>query len=118
MLSGAQQTILVDSLQGINPQEARTRLCNDSNEPRWTVVFAWQSHLMFLAWSLVFYLAGLTSYIASPVVRKPEWNDDAKVLDSPDNSSVTRLPLLDSALLCGNSSGRWAYLCCFVSADS
>lgn len=79
VLSGAQQTILLESLQNVGSQRARSRLYGKSSEPRWTVVFAWQCHLMFLSWALVFYFAGLTSYIASPVAMNLVWDDNAKV---------------------------------------
>lgn len=79
VLAAAQQTILLETVRFNNLREVRARLCARSNEPRWTIVFAWQSHLMFLSWALVAYVAGLTSYIASPVALHPAWDDNAKV---------------------------------------
>jgi len=35
---------------------------------------------MFLSYSLVIFLIGLTTYVISPVARKREWDDDAKTL--------------------------------------
>ena len=43
------------------------------------MVFAWQCPLMFLSYALIFYLAGLTSYVVSPVAKSGVWDDDAKV---------------------------------------
>lgn len=79
VLSGAQQTILLESLQNVDFRQTRIRLCGNSYEPKWTVVFAWQCHLMLLSWAFVCYIAGLTSYIVSPVAINPVWDDNAKV---------------------------------------
>lgn len=79
VLSGAQQVILLDSFLLTESLAAREHLCRRSEGPNWIAVFAWQTPLMFLSYSLIFYIAGLTSYVASPVALNVQWDGDAKV---------------------------------------
>ena len=48
-------------------------------EPRQSMLFAWQAPLMCLSCSVVLFHAGLLSVVVSPLARKREWGDEAKV---------------------------------------
>lgn len=45
--------------------------------PRWKMVFTWQCSIMFLSYSICFYLAGLTIFICTPLIRKQMWNTNS-----------------------------------------
>lgn len=85
---GAQQTLVLEQLAAQNTERLHRSLCRQSTtagklrgHPRWAVVFAWQCPLMFLSYSIVLFLAGLTSHVASPVARNRKWDHDAQVSD-------------------------------------
>ncbi len=53
--------------------------------PRWKMVFTWQCSIMFLAYSVTFYLAGLTIFICTPLIRRETWSTSSNVSSSgPD----------------------------------
>ena len=41
--------------------------------PRWKMVFVWQCPVMFLAYSMLLYLLGLTIYVCTPLIRSDPW---------------------------------------------
>ena len=47
--------------------------------PRWKMVFVWQCPLMFLSYSLCFFLAGLTLFVCTPLIRGDTWNSASDV---------------------------------------
>ena len=89
------------------PQQklCRRRGSTTQSRPSWALVLAWQGPLMFLSYSLVIFLIGLTTYVISPVARKREWDDDAKV-GRPHNPVAQACQLLTTpdprVLCCGN----------------
>lgn len=83
---GAQQTVLNDTRTRDDLYIPWRKLCpavesdrKDHQRPNWALVLAWQGPLMFLSYSLVMFMVGLTAYIITPVARKQKWDDDAKV---------------------------------------
>ena len=46
------------------------------------ILFSLQAPLMCLAYSTVFFLAGLASFVISPLAMNPRWNAEAKVCGS------------------------------------
>ena len=81
---GAQQTmVLSDACQNPNNvSKVRKNLMRGSarrERPGRTVLFALQAPLMCLAYSIVLFLAGLTSIVLSPLAQNPGWNAEAKV---------------------------------------
>ena len=71
--------MILEAPEHTSLKAVREHLCIDEDQPNWIYVFAWQTPLMFLCYAIVFYLAGLTSYIVSPVARDFVWDDNAKV---------------------------------------
>ena len=47
--------------------------------PRWKMVFIWQCPSMFLAYSVCFFLAGLTLFVCTPLIRGDQWNTASDV---------------------------------------
>ena len=47
-------------------------------KPRWKMVFAWQCPVMFMSYSVLLYLGGLTVYVCSPLI-KGSWDASANV---------------------------------------
>lgn len=56
--------------------------------PRWKMVFTWQCPIMFMSYSVCSYLAGLTIYVCTPLIRGDGWN-------AGSNVSLHLLVLLD-----------------------
>lgn len=52
-------------------------------KPRWKMVFTWQCPIMFLAYSVVFFLAGLTIFVCTPLIRRNPWGTDSNVSQFP-----------------------------------
>ena len=48
-------------------------------KPRWKMVFTWQCPVMFMSYSVCFYLVGLTIFVCTPLIRGSEWNTGANV---------------------------------------
>ena len=91
VMLGAQQVMfLPDSLDANAARDFRKRLMVHGGrrekkrgaellDPRQSMLFAWQAPLMCLSCSVVFFHAGLLSVVVSPLARKREWGDEAKV---------------------------------------
>ena len=47
--------------------------------PRWKMVFVWQCPSMFLSYSVCFFLAGLTLFVCTPLIRGDTWNSASDV---------------------------------------
>lgn len=47
--------------------------------PRWKMVFTWQCPVMFMSYSVCFFLAGLTLYICTPLIRGAQWSEGVNV---------------------------------------
>ena len=43
------------------------------------MVFIWQCPSMFLSYSVCFYLAGLTLFVCTPLIRRDKWNTASNV---------------------------------------
>jgi hypothetical protein len=92
VILSAQQTFLINmrGKRHDNHLGSWQKLCpvvsfgsKKERRPRWALMLAWQGPLMFLSYSLVMFLVGLTTYVITPVARKGIWDDDAKVCDMP-----------------------------------
>jgi hypothetical protein len=53
------------------------------SHPRWKMVFTWQAPMMLMAYAVMFFLAGLTTYVCTPLFRGEFPNDEAKVRACP-----------------------------------
>lgn len=109
--------MLLESLQQISVTLVKEHLCQTSKQPNWKYVFAWQSPIMFLSYALVFYMAGLTSYIASPVAQNPIWDDNAKVGTASPLIHITDI-VTDAAILCHHLMLSFLDICRIVAIDS
>lgn len=47
--------------------------------PRWKMVFVWQCPSMFLSYSVWLFLAGLTLFVCTPLIRGDTWNSASDV---------------------------------------
>lgn len=47
--------------------------------PRWKMVFVWQCPSMFMSYSVCFFLAGLTLFVCTPLIRGDTWNSASDV---------------------------------------
>lgn len=47
--------------------------------PRWKMAFIWQCPAMFMSYSICFFLAGLTLFVCTPLIRGDRWNTDSDV---------------------------------------
>lgn len=47
--------------------------------PRWKMVFTWQCPTMFLSYSVCFFLAGLTVFVCTPLIRGNPWGTGSNV---------------------------------------
>ena len=47
--------------------------------PRWKMVFTWQVPVMFMSYSACLFIAGLTIYICTPLLRGEEWSPSSNV---------------------------------------
>jgi hypothetical protein len=48
-------------------------------KPRWKMIFTWQCPIMFLSYSVVLFLAGLTLIVCTPLIRKEPWGNGSNV---------------------------------------
>lgn len=75
---------------------------NDIGEwrPRWKMVFTWQCSIMFLAYSVTFYLVGLTIFICTPLIRRDTWSTGSNVSTSrPRQVSLEELTNIKVAVI-------------------
>ena len=68
-------------------RRSRSNSANDENStgewrPRWKMVFIWQCPSMFLAYSICFFLAGLTLFVCTPLIRGEKWDTGSNVSKS------------------------------------
>lgn len=47
--------------------------------PRWKMVFIWQCPAMFMSYSVCFFLAGLTLFVCTPLIRGDRWDTGSNV---------------------------------------
>ena len=48
-------------------------------KPRWKMIFTWQCPIMFMSYSVLLFMAGLTILVCTPLVREKEWNTGSNV---------------------------------------
>lgn len=48
-------------------------------KPRWKMMFIWQCPIMFMSYSVLFFLAGLTIFVCTPLIRWNGWNTGSNV---------------------------------------
>ena len=51
--------------------------------PRWKMVFIWQCPIMFLSYSVCLFLAGLTLFVCTPLIKGEKWDTASDVRFSP-----------------------------------
>ena len=71
-------------LTEVRTRRSRTDSVPDSNSvgewrPRWKMVFIWQCPTMFLSYSVCFFLAGLSLFVCTPLIRRDKWNTGSNV---------------------------------------
>ena len=83
VILAAQQMLVIDTLRIPNAVAIRQRLVyrtkSGRDRPKRIMLLVWQAPTQSLSYSMTCFLAGLMSYIYSPVARKMAWDDDAKV---------------------------------------
>ena len=47
--------------------------------PRWKMIFTWQCPIMFMSYSVLLFMAGLTILVCTPLVREKEWETGSNV---------------------------------------
>ena len=53
----------------------------DDVRPGGIILFSLQAPLMCLAYAMILFLAGLASFVISPLAKNPRWGAEAKVRD-------------------------------------
>lgn len=88
VLLGAQQTLVLPEVDAVqlwdrsqldNAKKSLAGVDQSDRHVSGAALFAWQSHIMLLAYSIVSYVAGLFSVVLSPLAQRPVWGNDAKV---------------------------------------
>jgi hypothetical protein len=51
-------------------------------KPRWKMVFTWQCPIMFMSYAVCLFLAGLTIFVCTPLIRGGKWSTSANVSSS------------------------------------
>lgn len=51
-------------------------------QPRLKMLFTWQCPVMFMSYSVIFFLVGLTIFICNPLVKERPWNTGCNVSTS------------------------------------
>ena len=80
-------------LTQINRNEREMGIENDDLgtwKPRWKMVFTWQCPTMFLAYSVLFFLGGLTLFVCTPLIRRKPWGADSNVRSTATGISNNR----------------------------
>ena len=75
--------------------------------PRWKMVFIWQCPSMFLSYSVCFYLAGLTLFVCTPLIRRDKWNTASNVSVSRVVGAASLTGAAGGSGLLGDYSLRW-----------
>ena len=47
--------------------------------PRWKMMFIWQCPAMFMSYSICFFMAGLTIFVCTPLIRRDRWSTGSDV---------------------------------------
>lgn len=86
IFAAAQQTIILpdhDTASNYDPRQIealRQFLTNETgDEPSLITLFAWQSPIMFMGYSVVFFVTGLATVVIAPLAQQPVWGPAAKV---------------------------------------
>ena len=71
-------------LTEVRTRGSRTGIVGDGDSvgqwrPRWKMVFIWQCPYMFLSYSVCFFLAGLTLFVCTPLIRGDKWDTGSNV---------------------------------------
>ena len=61
-------------------------------QPRWKMVFTWQCSIMFLSYSVCLYLAGLTIFVCTPLIRNNAWRTDSNVRTGNHRKPPPKIP--------------------------
>ena len=75
--------------------------------PRWKMVFIWQCPSMFLSYSVCFYLAGLTLFVCTPLIRRDKWNTASNVSAARVFETALLTVAAGGSGLLGDYSLRW-----------
>lgn len=71
-------------LAEVGERESNVRPYSEGNSrgiwrPRWKMVFIWQCPMMFMSYSVCFFLAGSTLYVCTPLIRGAQWSEGVNV---------------------------------------
>jgi len=47
--------------------------------PKWKMIFLWQCPQMFMSYSVMLFLAGLTALVCTPLIEKQPWGPESNV---------------------------------------
>ncbi|KAF2238228.1 hypothetical protein EV356DRAFT_563961 [Viridothelium virens] len=96
---------LMLSRQGLHENEREFQAGSDEAgvwKPRWKMVFTWQCATMFLSYSLILFLMGLTILVCTPLIRGGDWSSDK-------NICVVYLVIAGVSGLCFLTCSFWIY---------
>ncbi|KAG8531349.1 uncharacterized protein KY384_002978 [Bacidia gigantensis] len=71
-------------LSEVSPSRTYAETANDLGEigrwrPRWKMVFIWQCPVMFMSYSVSLFMAGLTIFVCTPLIRFEGWTTGANI---------------------------------------
>jgi hypothetical protein len=84
VITGATQSLVLDHVCPSSWQTVKACLADQNRltatpQPNGAMVFTLQYPMMCLSYSIVFFLAGLMSFVYSPVAQSWRWDEDTKV---------------------------------------
>ncbi|KAH7342726.1 hypothetical protein BKA65DRAFT_595791 [Rhexocercosporidium sp. MPI-PUGE-AT-0058] len=85
--------------------------------PRWKMVFTWQAPMMLMAYAVIFFMAGLTVYVCTPLFNGEARTDGGKMTKTPNVIQISIFYLAMSAFTGGIFvyCSFWAYR--FIDLD-
>ena len=116
----SQQYYVLESISPAEYEKLQTKLSAYGEKrlpPDQTMLFIWQCPMMTFCYSVVFFLAGLTSYVVSPFAANTVWGADAKVSQSCAPSMLLKLLIrgADDGVLSGHCVGFSIVICLVLS---
>lgn len=91
-------------LSEVRARGSRTDSVCDSNsvgewKPRWKMVFVWQCPIMFLSYSVCLFLAGLTLFVCTPLIKGDAWNSASDVRNLTHHRCYSALTIQQIAVV-------------------
>ena len=110
IIMASQQYYVLESISPAEYEKLQTKLSAYGEKtlpPDQTMLFIWQCPIMTFCYSVVFFLAGLTSYVVSPFAANTVWGADAKVCrcQAPSMGLELLIGRADNGVLSGHCIG-------------